>query len=87
MGVKSKAKVFDSEYNIQPGIDDKLRVADSKVWKVDMEFLTGAKFYDLGHFSGPQVGPGADGDAMGEESHEKITYQGGGRGKYRKGKH
>jgi hypothetical protein len=86
MPVKSKAKVFDSEYNIQPGIDDAQRKADSKVWKVDMEFLTGAKFYDLGHFSGPQVGPGADGDAMGEESHQKITYEGRGMGKMGKKK-
>ena len=81
MPVKSKSKVFASEYMIQPGINDKLRKEDSKVWKVDPEFLSGAKFYELGHFSGPQVGPGADGDAMGEDSHTKITYPSGGKGK------
>lgn len=78
MPVKSKANVFAQDYMIKPGVNQKLRNADSKVWKVNVEFLTGAEFYELGRYSGPQVGPGSDADAMGEDSHTRITYQGNG---------
>ena len=74
MPVKSKASVFAEEYMIKPGVNQKLRNADSKVWKVQVEDVTAARFYALGHYSGPQVGPGSDADAMGEDSHTRITY-------------
>jgi hypothetical protein len=78
MPVKSKATVFAEDYMIKPGVNQKLRNADSKVWKVTLEDVTGAHFHDLGWSSGPQVGHGSDADAMGEESHTRITYQGNG---------
>ena len=75
MPVKSKATIFNPEYDQKPGMDDSKRVADSKTWKVTVEDLTAGVFHGLEYRSGPQVGNGYDGDALGEDR-TKITYQG-----------
>jgi len=76
MPVKSNSKVFDNDYNAQPGMNDAQRNADSVTWKVGVENLTGGVMKDLGDMSGPQVGPAYDSTAMGEDR-GKITYMSG----------
>lgn len=80
MPVKSKAQVFDPGYMIQPGMNKKLMKKDA----VEFEPNNMVKFSGLGDDGGPQVGPGADADAMGEDSHARITYPSGGGSKAKK---
>jgi hypothetical protein len=74
MPVKSKAKVFDSDYKILPGHNDAQRHADAFSWEVPVQMLTKGMQLDLGQNAGPQVGSPYDADAMGEQR-TKITWE------------
>lgn len=82
MPVRGKAKVFDSNYETQPGVNDSQRHADAFSWEVPVQMLTKGMAMDLGDMSGPMVGPPYDGDAMGEQR-MKMTWE---RDKVTKGK-
>jgi hypothetical protein len=79
MPVKSKATVFSEGYDEQPGNDYAQRDKDSRTWEVSPEMMFKGRFGPLGEFSGPQVGPSYEADALGEER-AMITYNSGGKG-------
>ena len=62
--------------NIQRGMDNAQRDADSKAWKVDPAMFFGGVFEPPTRHSGPVVGNPYDADPMGEER-EMITYPAG----------
>jgi hypothetical protein len=75
-------KVFDSNYDAQPGIDVSQMEQDSTAWRVTAADVQGpGVFMELGDRSGPQVGDPYSGVSGLGTVRKMITYENGGGGK------